>query len=114
MGDANAHPKGLLGGGHRALTLNPRIKPRKRLERDKPERSAVPDIPNDTWSMDCTEDQLAAGRSIRILNILDDFNHEGLGIDVDFSLTDESTVRSLNRIVEWRRKPKAIRVDNGQ
>lgn len=34
-----------------ALELNLRIKPKKRLKRDKPEPLAVPDVPNDTWSM---------------------------------------------------------------
>jgi len=41
------------------------------------------------------------------------FNREGLCIDVDFSLPAERVVRSLNRIIEWREKPKAIRVDKG-
>ena len=113
MGDTNAPPQGLLGGGHRAFTLNPRIKSQKRLKRDTLERSAVPDISNNTWSMDCMEDQLAAGRSMRTLNALDDFNREGLGINVNFSLPGKRVVRSLNQIIEWRRKPKAIRVGNG-
>jgi putative transposase len=47
------------------------------------------------------------------LNVLDDFNREGLGIEVDFSLPAERVIRSLNRIIEWRGKPLAIRVDNG-
>ena len=58
-------------------------------------------------------DQLADGRSIRTLNVLDNFNREGLCIDVDFSLPAERVVRSLNQIIEWRGKPQAIRVDNG-
>jgi putative transposase len=44
-------------------------------------------------------DQLANGSSIRTLNVLDDFNREGLGIEVDFSLPAERVVRRLNRIV---------------
>jgi putative transposase len=32
---------------------------------------------------------------------------------VDFSLPAERVIRSLNRIIEWRGKPLAIRVDNG-
>ena len=36
-----------------ALELNLRIKPRKRLKRDKPDALAVPDAPNVTWSMRC-------------------------------------------------------------
>ena len=56
---------------------------------------------------------LADGRQFRLLNVLDDFNREGLGIEVDFSLPAERVVRSLNQIIEWRGKPLAIRVDNG-
>ena len=58
-------------------------------------------------------DRLADGRQFRLLNVLDDFNREGLGIEVDFSLPAERVVRSLNQIIEWRGKPLAIRVDNG-
>ena len=36
---------------YRELELNLRIKPRKRLKRGKPEPLAVPERPNDTWSM---------------------------------------------------------------
>jgi len=92
------------------LELNLRIKPRKRLKRDKPDALAVPDTANHTWSMDFMADQLADGRSIRTLNVLDDFNREGLSIEVDFSLPAERVVRSLNRIIEWRGKPQIIRV----
>jgi putative transposase len=95
------------------LELNLRIKPRKRLKRDKPDALAVPDAPNHTWSMDFMADQLADGRPFRTLNVLDDFNREGLSIEVDFSLPAERVVRSLNRIMEWREKPTTIRVDNG-
>ena len=48
-----------------------------------------------------------------MLNALDDFNREGLGIEVDFSLPAERVIRSLDRIIEWRGKPGTIRVDNG-
>ena len=95
------------------LELNLRIRPKKRLKRDIPDALAVPDAPNHTWSMDFMADQLADRRSIRTLNVLDDFNREGLGIEVDFSLPAERVVRSLNRIIEWRGKPLIVRVDNG-
>jgi putative transposase len=38
------------------LELNLRIKPKKRLKCDKPEPLAVPDRPNETWSMDFIAD----------------------------------------------------------
>ena len=37
---------------YREQELNLRIKPRKRLKRDKPDALAVPESPNKTWSMD--------------------------------------------------------------
>lgn len=36
--------------------------------------------------MDFMHDQLSDGRAFRLFNVLDDFNREGLGIDLDFSL----------------------------
>ena len=95
------------------LELNLRIKSRKRLKREKPELLAVPYAPNVTWSMDFMADRLGDGRAFWLLNVLDDFNREGMGIEVDFSLPAERVIRSLNRIIEWRGKPSTIRVDNG-
>ena len=63
--------------------------------------------------MDFMSDGLANGRSFRTLNVLDDYNREGLAIEVDFLLPSERVVRCLNQIIEWRGKPKNIRVDNG-
>lgn len=93
--------------------MNLRIKPRKRLKRDQPDALTVPDAPNLVWSMDSMADRLEDGRQFRLLNVLDDFNREGLGIEVDFSLPAERVIRSLNQIIEWRGRPFAIRVDNG-
>ena len=81
--------------------------------REKPEELAVPDAPNKTWSMDFMADRLGDGRAFQLLNVLDDYNREGLGIEVDFSLPAERVIRSLNRIIEWRGRPENIRVDNG-
>ena len=98
---------------YRELELNLRIKPRKRLKRDRPDALAVPEQPNMVWSMDFMADRLEDGRPFRLLNVLDDFNREGLGIEVDFSLPAERVIRSLSQIIEWRGKPFAIRMDNG-
>jgi len=76
-----------------------RINPH-RLVREKPLPLAVPTAINQSWSMDFMHDQLADGRSIRLSNVIDDFNREGLGIEVDFSLPSERVIRSLDRIIE--------------
>ncbi len=47
--------------------------------------------------MDFMADRLEDGRAFRLLNVLDDFNREGLGIEVDFSLPAERVIRSLTR-----------------
>ncbi|KIM00784.1 Mobile element protein [Paramagnetospirillum magnetotacticum MS-1] len=44
----------------------------------------MPDVPNQVWSMDFMADRLEDGRAFRLLNVLDDFNREGLGIEVDY------------------------------
>lgn len=57
-------------------------------------------------------DQLIDGSSIRLFNVIDDFNLEALGIEVDFSLPSERVIRALTQIIERRGKPMAIRCDN--
>ena len=79
---------------YRELELNRRIKLRKRMKRDKPDELAVPDAPNEVWSMDFMADRLGDGRQFSLLNVLDDFNREGLGIEIDFSLPAERVVRA--------------------
>ena len=98
---------------YRELELNLRIKPRRRLMREKPEALAVPLDMNQVWSMDFMHDQLYDGRSFRLFNVIDDFNRESLGIEVDFSLPSERVIRALKQIIEWRGKPAVIRCDNG-
>jgi len=48
---------------YRELELNLRIKPRRRLVREKPDELAVPEAPNKTWSMDFMADRLDDGRA---------------------------------------------------
>jgi hypothetical protein len=59
---------------YRELDLNLRIKPRKRLIHKQREPLTVPQALNECWSMDFMHDQLADGRSIRLFNVIDDFN----------------------------------------
>jgi putative transposase len=52
-------------------------------------------------------------QNFRLFNVIDDFNREGLNIEVDFSLPSERVIRSLEQIIEWRGKPGKTRCDNG-
>jgi len=98
---------------YRELELNLRIKPRKRLIRQAPQPLSPPSKAGQGWSMDFMHDQLASGRSIRLFNVIDDFNREVLAIEIDFSLPSERVIRTLDQVIEWRGKPLKIRCDNG-
>jgi putative transposase len=98
---------------YKALELNLRIKPRKRLVREKPEPLTVPTEINQVWSMDFMHDQLQDGRSFRLLNLIDDFNREALAIEIDLSLPSARVIRALKQVIAWRGKPSIIRCDNG-
>ena len=52
--------------------------------------------PNDCWSLDFMSDSLTNGRSYRTLNVIDDFNREGLAVEVDHSLPRARVVRVLD------------------
>ena len=62
----------------RELELNLRIKPKKRLVREKPELLSVPPSINQCSSMDFMHDQLMDSRSYGLFNEIDDFNRGGL------------------------------------
>jgi putative transposase len=98
---------------YRALELNLRIKPKRRIVRERPEPLAVPEAINQSSSMDFMHDSLQDGRTYRLFNVIDDYNREGLCIEVDFSLPAERVVRALDQLIEWRGAPQAIRCDNG-
>ena len=95
------------------LALDLRIKPRKRWVREKPGALIVPQSFNQVWSMDFMHDQLKDGRTFRLLNVIDHFNREAIGMEVDFSLPSERVIRELQQIISWRGKPQVIRCDNG-
>jgi putative transposase len=91
---------------YKELELNLRIKPKKRLCVEKPETLNVPEGINDVWSLDFMHDQLTDRRPVRLLNVIDYFNREALGIEAGFSLSAERLIRALEKIISWREKPQ--------
>jgi putative transposase len=66
------------------LSLNLRIKPRRRLKHNKPEPLKEPTKPGQVWSIDFIHDQLADQRKFRLFNVIDDYKCEGLAIETGF------------------------------
>jgi putative transposase len=95
------------------MKLNLRVKPKKRLPTRTPQPLVVPTAANISWSLDFMNDSLSNGRAFRTLNVIDDFNREGLWIEVDTSLPAERLVRVLDMLALWRGYPQQIRIDNG-
>lgn len=58
-------------------------------------------------------DLLQHGHRFRTLNILDDYNREILGIDINSSIPASSVTRYLDQIATWRECPRKVGVDNG-
>ena len=69
--------------------------------------------PNARWSVDFMHDQLADGRRLRILNILDDVTKECLAAVVDTSISGRRVARELSAVVARRGRPGLIVSDHG-
>src|SRR6056297_2379288 len=74
---------------------------------------AIPQGPNQRWSLDFVSDALADGRRFRILCVIDDFSRECLAAVVDTSLSGIRVARELDRIAEMRGFPCMVVSDNG-
>ncbi|MFQ3188942.1 MAG: putative transposase [Paraglaciecola sp.] len=65
------------------LELNLRIKPSKRLVREKPQKLTVPRAIDEIWSMNDMQSSSEDGHNFQLFYVIDDLNKEGLAIDVD-------------------------------
>ena len=90
--------------------------PKRRKRKTAKWRGEKPMAPrriNERWSMDFMHDATAAGRKIRLLNVVDDFTRECLRIEVDTSLSGHRVTRVLDQLMELRGKPHSLLMDNG-
>jgi putative transposase len=70
--------------------------------------------PNVLWALDFQFDTLANGRTIKMLNIIDEFTREALAIEVDHSIDADRVVAVLERLTAERGcSPWYLRMDNG-
>lgn len=98
---------------YRALNLNLSRRTKRRPPVRVQEPMIVETKANAEWSLDFMSDTLYHGRRLRTLKILDEGVREALDIVIDTSILGGRVVRALDRLVEWRGKPDAIRVNNG-
>ena len=73
---------------------------------------AIPTQVNERWSLYFVHDQLADGRRIRVLNIVDDFSRKFVGQLVDTSISVIRLVRYLDGLALTRSLPTSIVLDN--
>ena len=84
-----------------------RVKAKLRDDRRPAERA------NETWAMDFVHDQLATGRKIRVLTIVDTFTRYAPAIEPRFGYRAGDVIDVLERVGREHGFPQAIRVDQG-
>jgi putative transposase len=98
---------------YKLLKLNKKRQGKRRLPARIKQPLQQQTIINNSWSMDFMSDSMVNNRKFRTFNVMDDCSREALAIEVDTSLSSKRIIRTLERIIESRGKPKAIRTDNG-
>ena len=99
---------------YNALGLQLRNKtPKRRVKAKLREDRCTVTRPNETWAMDFVHDQLATGRKIRVLTVVDTFSRYAPVLDPRFSYRAEDVVATLEQACATLGYPKTIRVDQG-
>ena len=68
---------------------------------------------NQEWALDFAHDVIAAGRTIRVLSVVDTYTRECLALEVDTGFASRRVTRVLDEVIARRGRPEAIRCDNG-
>lgn len=87
--------------------------PRRRVKAKLREDRCPASQPNQTWAMDFVHDQLAMGKKIRVLTVVDIFSKFSPVVDPRFSYRAEDVVMTLERVCGHLGYPRTIRVDQG-
>ncbi len=91
-----------LGLQLRNKTPKRRVKAKLRDDRQDATR------PNETWAMDFVHDQLATGRKIRVLTVVDIFSRFSPVLDPRYSYRGEDVVQTLEQVCATVGYPKSI------
>ena len=84
---------------YRELGLQLRNKtPKRRVKAKLRDDRRPATAPNETWAMDFVHDQLATGKKIRVLTLVDTFSRFSPVVDPRFSYRAEDVVGALERV----------------
>ena len=95
--------------GMQLRNKTPKRRVKAKLREDRTEAIG----PNDIWAMDFVHDQLATGRKLRVLTVVDTFSRYVPVLGARFSYRGENVVAMLDRVCSQIGYPKTIRVDQG-
>jgi putative transposase len=96
-----------LGLQLRNKTPKRRVKAKLRSDRQPATRA------NQTWAMDFVHDQLATGRKLRVLTIIDTFSRFSPAVEPRFTFCGADVVEILEEVGRQVGFPAAMRVDQG-
>jgi transposase InsO family protein len=88
----------------------------RRLKRKKLIRPALKEMltarPNQEWAMDFVHDRLETGRNLKLLTLVDGYTRECPAIEAGAGLGAAQVTRMLERVIDQRGVPQALRCDN--
>jgi putative transposase len=95
------------------MRLNQKRRAKRRLIQRPRQPLHVTSVVNTVWALDFMHDRLYSGRSFRTLNVIDEADRGGLGIDVATGIPAQRVIWFMAQLIEIHGKPLAIRCDNG-
>src|SRR4029450_11814316 len=99
---------------YREMGLQLRNKtPKRRVQAKLRDNRQSATRPNETWAMDFVHDQLATGRKLRVLTIVDTFSRFSPAIEPRVNSRAPDVVEILEAVGRQVGFPKAIRLDQG-
>jgi len=90
-----------------------RIRRRKKMASLLRTQIPRPNSPHHIWSMDFMRDNLADGRTIKVLSVVDEWTRKCFRIEVDTSINGVRVARVLSEIAQMEDLPEIIVIDNG-
>jgi putative transposase len=95
------------------MKLNlPRRSKRRVPKRERQPLTVEPRM-NAVWALDFMRDTLYSGKVFRTLNVIDEANRGGLGIDIAVSIPASRVIAFMEQMIDLHGRPRAIRCDNG-